>query len=345
MARTVADAGARYYREAMLMGDTHWEEWLGRTAKDRQDVSDVVGVQPEQLSFLQNASLALNIIALTVGPGSRVLALDKEFPSCTTPFIRAGCELRFVQSDDTGFFDAKMLGGYLKLKPRVFVISSVQFANGFRANLGELGRLCRDNGILFVVDATQSIGAFPVNMIDDFIDALVFSGFKTATAGYGVAVLATTDTWPDIDPPLVGWRSSKNAWALENDRLDMHRSGVGHEMGHPAFPGIFSLGEAMRLLSQTGIDAISSRIIGLATQLREGLENLDIAIRSHTEPEHFSGIVLADVERSDELCCALRSQGVWTSSRDGGLRISLHGYNSEADIDRFLSVLDSIRKV
>ncbi len=339
MSYRVARAGQQYYQEALEKGDTAWDEWIERAELDRNDVAKFVGAAAHQIAFLQNASLGLNIAARSLGEGATLLAIDKEFPSCTTPFIRAGWEVKFMPTDSTGYVDADILSRNLDPRPRAFVLSSVQYANGFRSDIRELGRVCRENDVLFIVDATQSIGAFPINLEDDYIDALIFSGYKWATAGYGVAVLATGFNWPIGDPPLVGWRSARNAYALENDRLDLWPAGIGHEMGHPAFSGIFSMGEALRLLSEVGVENMKSRILSSIQSIRSGLQELDLPIRSHSSVEYGSGILLVDVQNAARVCTTLREQRVWTTARDGRLRVSAHGYNSVSDIERFLTEL------
>lgn len=342
MSTRVAAAGRKYYDESESLGDIGWDPWVERSDEARRDVARFVGGTEDRVAFLPNASLGVNILARSLATGSRILAVDQEFPSCTTPFLRIGCEVKFMSTNADGYVDADLVRTHLDSGSKAFVLSSVQFANGFRANLRQIGEMCREKGILFIVDATQSIGAFPVDIEKDYIDAIVFSGYKWATAGYGVAVLVTGDQWPENDPPLIGWRSARNAYALENDRLDLLPSGIGHEMGHPAFPGIFAMGEAVRLLGEIGPENMSLRIGSIMNRLWDGLTERNISIRSHAEIEHRSGIVLADFEDAAFVCAELRKKGVWTTARDGGLRISAHGYNDELDIGRFFESLDSL---
>lgn len=345
MAGVVAEAGMRYYRESLEMGDIGWTPWLERSEKDRADLASIIGADPAYLAFLPNASLGFNILARALPSDASVLALDQEFPSCTTPFLSSGHHVDFLGTARDGAIGAEMLEKYLQAAstlPTAFVLSSVQFANGFRADLASLSAVCHRHGVLFLVDATQSIGAFPLNMQGDGIDALVFSGYKWATAGYGTAVLATGPGWPSDQPPLVGWRSARDAYALENDRLDMLPGGIGHEMGHPPFPNIFAMGAALRLLSETGIEAIAERVIELTDYLVEGLQRRGVSVRSNREPDAKSGIVLADFSDAASLCQALRTREVWTSARNGGLRISVHGYNDRSDLDRLFDALDEL---
>ena len=340
MARKVADAAHQYYNESVEQGDVFWGQWLVRSEKDRNFVAHFIGARPESVAFLQNASLGLNIVARSFPSESRCLAVRPEFPSCTTPFIRAGHQMSFIETTLDGFVDAEIIESALKEHPvDVFILSSVQFANGFRADLASIGAVCRRFGVSFVVDATQSIGAFDIHLERDLIDALVFSGYKWATAGYGNAVLATGSGWSNSDPPLVGWRSAKRAYDLENDRLDLHKEGIGHEMGHPPFPGIFAMAAALRVLSEPGIHQISERIQALVGYLRSGLEDKGIRMRSNGNPACSSGIVLAEVKDADSVKQQLQEQQIWVTARQGGLRVSIHAYNAAEDVERFLTAL------
>lgn len=342
MSRQVADAAMTYYRESVLMGDIGWDRWLERSERDRADVASFIGAKPFRTAFLPNASLGFNILARALPAGSRILAIDKEFPSCTTPFLRAGLDVRFMATPADGRIEAAALRRALQEGVDAFVLSSVQFANGFRADLGSLSAVCREAGVLFLVDATQSIGAFPIHMEADGIDALVFSGYKWATAGYGNGVLATGGQWPETDPPLIGWRSARDAYALQNDALDLLPGGIGHEMGHPPFPGIFAMAEALRLLEGQGVQAIAERILHLTAALAAGLMERGFVLRSHLDENRRSGILLVELPEAAAVCRALREVQVWTTARDGGLRVSLHGYNDASDVERFLAALDDV---
>jgi cysteine desulfurase / selenocysteine lyase len=346
MSHQVAKAATQYFKESVEQGDICWNTWLARADRDRVDVGKFIGADSISVAFLQNASLGLNIVARSFESNIEVLAIKPEFPSCTTPFLRAGHTVTFMDTPASGYVDADMVKASLSESPKdVFVLSSVQFANGFRADLQAIGTVCQDLGALFIVDATQSIGAFGIDMVRDHIDVLVFSGYKWATAGYGNAVLATGNRWPQTSiPPLVGWRSAKQAYDLENFRLDMLPGGIGHEMGHPPFPCIFAIGEALRLLGQPKMTELESRITELTIQLREGLSALDLPIRSDGSANHLSGITLIELVNAGEIKFKLQERDVWVTARQGGLRISVHAYNNSADVEWLLRELELLVK-
>jgi len=339
-----AAAGMRYYEEHRDLGDAAWGTWLDRVRDVRAATARRFGAAPEDVSFLQNASLGVNVVARSWPAGARVVALDKEFPSCTTPFMRAGHVMRFLPTPDDGSLTAEVLDAFLSRDDDVFIVSSVQFANGFRVDLRSLAAVCRAKEVAFVVDATQSVGAFPIHMKEDGPDYLVFSGYKWATAGYGIAVLITSATAPRRKelPPLPGWRSAHRAYDLENNVMDFHEAGIGHEMGHPLFPGIFTLGAALDGLWDVGVDAIAGRIRGLTEQLLEGVASYGIPVRTAIHPSYQSGIILLDVPDAQHVAQALAAEGTCVSPRSGGLRVSIHGYNTPSDIASIVSDLGRI---
>lgn len=353
-----ASAAMRYYEEAVVDADTAWDRWLRRLEADRADVADWIGAAPKRLSFLPNTSLGLNIVARSFEDPVHVLAVDQEFPSCTYPFIRAGHRIEFIPTSPDGRITPADLPDNLPenlpdtISPskRILVLSSVQYANGFRADLEAIGTWCREHDVYFVVDATQSVSAFPLDMERQHIDWLVFSGYKWATGGYGNAVLAAGDRVPDVDPPLVGWRSASDAYEQEvysptNDRLNLIKAGIGHEMGHPLFPTAFALAEAVRVMREPGIDSVAARILALTDALREGLAGRDVTVRSASDRNARSGITLVDVNGSlsaSDVAAKLKDRDVFVSARDKGLRVSVHAYNSTRDVESFLKALDEV---
>ena len=342
MAIGTREAATAYYDESVAMGDIAWDTWLQRADRARRDVADFVGGHAERMAFLPNASLAMNMVAYSLGSAARIMVVDQEFPSCTMPFIRMGADIRFIDTPPDGSIHPEQLEASWIPGTTAFVVSSVQFANGFRADLRALSSVCRRHGALFIVDATQSIGAFPLDMETMGIDVLLFSGYKWATAGYGNAAFLTGERWPDHDPPLVGWRSARDAYALENRHLDLLPGGLAHEMGHPPFPGLFALAEALRTLDSVGTVAMAHRIHELTGYLLHQLDERDISVRSAREEDFRSGILLLEVADPKAVCSALKDRNIWTSARDGGLRVSLHGYNDESDADQLLDGLEAV---
>src|SRR4030095_15093392 len=102
--------------------------------------------------------------------------------------------------------------------------------SGFRQDLESLGNLCRLRGVTFAVDASQSIGAIPIDVRRAHVGALAFSGYKWTMAGYGIAVLyISRELLAGRRLPIAGWFSARDPEAGINDRLGFKRTAPAAE--------------------------------------------------------------------------------------------------------------------
>ena len=187
-------------------GDIPWESWLCQAEQIREKLATLVNAQARGVAFTYSTSHGMNLIAGMLGHCGDVLCPADEFPSCTLPWLQQRYRVDFVCSRDRGIIDLNDIQKSITTDTRVLVTSFVQFATGFRQDLAALGRLCRERNLIFVVDATQGMGVFPIDVVNCGIDFLVFSGYKWAQAGYGVGGLYLAPRF--VNPtsfPIAGW--------------------------------------------------------------------------------------------------------------------------------------------
>jgi len=297
MSRAAAAAGKQYFDEILEGGDAHWPVWLERTEQVRQSLAALLHATPGEVAFMPTASLGMNLVAqMLARPGGRILVADREFPSATLPWLNLGAELTVLPLAEDGSVALDGIERQIDDRTTAIVASHVQYQTGFRYDLGALGKICERHGLRLIVDATQSVGAWPIDVTRDGIDALVFSGYKWTTAGYGVAGLYVSQALLDsVRLPVVGWRSARIPSAMAYDRLDLARSAHALEAGHPPFPGIFALGASLSLLAEIGVARIAGRIDALTATLHDGLAAQGYAVASPRDPAVRSGITLVPV--------------------------------------------------
>ena len=343
MSAYAAKAARRYYDEAHTQADVLWDTWLDRAEQVRRQTARFLNADPEEIAFLPNASLGLNLAAhLFEGQGA-VLTTEDEFPSDTLPWLQRGYGVHFIPTCADGSVTLETIAEAIDAESRYLVTSAVQYRTGFRIDLTALGRLCRSHGLAFIVDATQGVGVFPLDVRQQQIDVLVFSGYKWATAGYGIAVLfIRKEHLQGRALPMVGWRSARDPYVLHNDQLDLAAHTTALELGHPLFPGIFALGGALRLFEEIGRNRIEKRVRTLTAYLHEQLDAHNIALLSTRNPAHQSGITMLGVEEPQRVVDALKAQDIFVAARGQGIRVSLHCYNNHADIDRLIEALASV---
>ena len=236
-----AREGKRYYDEMAEHGDVAWETWLCQAEQIRDKLATFVNAEARSVAFTYSTSHGMNLIAGMLGNCGDVLCPADEFPSCTLPWLQQRYRVDFACSRDRGVIDLNDIQKSITPNTRVLVTSFVQFATGFRQDLVALGRLCRERKLIFVVDATQGMGVFPIDVVSSGIDFLVFSGYKWAQAGYGIGGLYVAPRF--LNPtsfPVAGWWSVRDPEAVVNDRLDLKESAQRSKLAALSLPAFRS---------------------------------------------------------------------------------------------------------
>jgi selenocysteine lyase/cysteine desulfurase len=227
-------------------------------------------------------------------------------------------------------------------RTRLLALSSVEFGSGARNNLPALGRLCRERGVLFCVDAIQSLGCFPLDVEECHVDFLAADGHKWLLSVEGCGLFfCRRALLAQLAPRVIGWRSVTNNLDFETYHLDLQPGAGRFEEGTPNTPGIYALGAAIDLLLELGVDAIGRRVLELTDRLCEQLKARGAEIASPRAAGQSSGIVafrLPD-EAPGKTAARLRAAGVFVVARRGCVRASPHFYNSPEDLDRLIRAL------
>lgn len=336
--------GKRYFDEMLLFGDTCWDDWLQRTDQVRDKLAQHTGASKEEIAFAPNTSMAMGMIAHLLKDGGDVLTLEDEFPSSTLPWLNLGFTLDYVPSEH-GIYSVRAIGNSLRPEHRILVISYVQYKTGFRQDLAETARFCKSANLKLVVNATQAMGIFPLDVKENGIDFLVFSGLKWACAGYGAAGLYINRQYLQDAMPLAGWRSVQSPENMNNRLLRLKPEASVLEAGSPAFPAIFALGGALDLITRIGPEACMSRVLYLSGILENKLRANGFPVLYSFPEKHRSGIVMVKTGNARTLVAELSRKGILVSARGEGLRISVNIYNNEEDIERLTEALHEYRAV
>ena len=340
----VAEAGKQYFDDFHQDGDTHWPDWRARAEAIRALAAATLNATPREIAFVPTASHGLNLLAQMLGgPGVGVLTVAREFPSVTLPWINQGSPVTFLEPADDGAIDLDGAARAVTPETRHLVISHVQYRTGYRHDLGALRAFCDDNGLTMIVDATQSAGAYPLDVARHRVNALVTSAYKWLGAGYGVAVLYLRDGLrTTLAPPAVGWRSARVPYAMLYDRLDLTDEAEGYELGHPPIPGILALGASLGLLREIGIERIAARTDALTSALHDRAAAKGMRVTSTTVPAARSGITIIALDAAEAAHAELLRRRDFVSRYGDSLRVSLHFYNDESDVERLIDELVDI---
>jgi selenocysteine lyase/cysteine desulfurase len=335
--RCVRAATESVLRALEADGDLHWDEWLARGEAARASVARLLGADPDEIAFVPNTSTGINVaVDLLEGDGP-VLASTLEFPTVTLPWIHRGVPVTFVPPRG-GVQHAGDFAIGVAPPAATIALSHVQFSNGCRQDLRAFGGVKGDRRL--VVSASQSAGAFPIDVRADRLDVVAGAGHKWLCAGYGAGYLFVSRELLQRSPRAVGWLSVEDPFRFDNQQYRLLPSARRYEMGCPSFGPLLALGAAVDFLFALGIEAISTRVLALNTWLTERLAASGIEVLSPGGP-HRSGETLCRVPGPARAVAFLASRGVLVTEKPEGVRISTHFYNTEADVDRAVAALQA----
>lgn len=344
----VEEALGRYLAEATRRGAFRYGSFFdAEVERVRGRAAQLLGARPDEIAFVKNTTEGLGLVAsgLDWQRGDRILTCDLEYPSNVYPWwsLRGrGVETIMLRGRDGRLPLASVEEALRDPAVRLLALSSVEFGSGARNDLAALGGLCRERGILFCVDAIQSLGLFPLDVEACGIDFLSADGHKWLLSVEGCGVFYCNRRVLDrLTPRVVGWRSVVESQDYDRYHLELQPSAGRFEEGTPNTAGIFALGAAIDLLLEIGIAAVASRVLELTDRLVAGLEARGAQLRSPRLPGEASGIVSFALpgEAPERSAARLRERGIFVVARRGGVRASPHFYNHEAEIDALLGAL------
>ncbi|HWQ53012.1 MAG TPA: aminotransferase class V-fold PLP-dependent enzyme [Bryobacteraceae bacterium] len=309
--------------------------------------ASLLGAEPQNVALVASASEGLNLLAnsLPWQSGDEVVLTDLEFPSNVLAWLRLrdrGVHLRLVETK-RGTVSPAEFAQAITPHTRMVTVSQVSYKSGTQIRfLPALAELAHRVGACLCVDATQALGRVPVSV--DGVNYLVASSYKWLLAHHGVAVVYISPALRDrLAPGAVGWYSVHDIFTPDRfTRFELRPGAEALVCGMPNFPSIYSLRASLRYLLEIGPARIDAALAPLVRKLREGLCALGLELLTPAAPEFASGIVSFEHPASEEIGAALAAQGVVVWAGDGRVRASVHLYNRESDIDRYLTVLASI---
>ncbi|MBV8856757.1 MAG: aminotransferase class V-fold PLP-dependent enzyme [Acidobacteria bacterium] len=343
VSRRTSEVAAQFYRETLESGDRLWEHWLARRERARADVARLINAEPEEIAFTTNTSSGMNLVVDALEGAGRVVSCELEFPVTTIPWLHRGARVRMVEARG-GVVRVEDVLGAAGDERSIICLSHVQYSNGLRTPIEEVGE--RKGSHLFVVNAAQSAGVFPIDVKRMKIDALCSTGHKWMLAGYGSGfVYLSRELLGKTRPRAVSWLSVEDPFAMRNDSYKLRPDAAARaETGCPHFAGIFALGEAARRLLELGVENAERRALALNRNMTESLRAAGWEVLSPLADERLRSaetlVRAADPARTVK---HLARQRVAVTIKPEGFRAATHYFNDASDIARLVSALDEMR--
>ena len=319
-------------------------------------IARLIGCAPAEVALVESATRAWDMAfyALPFAPGDRILTSRAEYASNYIALLqvarRTGARVEVVPDDETGQISLDALGRAIE-GARLVALTHVPTNGGLVNPAADVGRLARAAGVLYLLDACQSVGQMPIDVEGIGCDMLSATGRKFLRAPRGTGFLYVRQSiLQHLEPPLLDLHAATwtapESYELRPDarRFEAWESSVAARLG---------LGAAVEYALDWGLAAIRDRIFGLAAELRTRLAPMR-GVSVHDRGAERCGIVTFTIR--DQPAAAVRRAlaaqaiNVWVSpveyarldrQDEDVVRASVHYYNTEAEVDRFCAVVHS----
>ena len=359
MPRPVLDAMVGHLqREAEIGG----YEAAAERADDLDGVYDSVarllGAARDEIALAENATVAwqLAFYAMSFRPGDRILTAQAEYAANYVAFLqvarRTGAVIEVIPNDAEGRLDPAALASMIDGRVKLIAITWVPTNGGLRNPAAAVGRIARQHGVPYLLDACQAVGQMPTRVEDLGCDMLAATGRKFLRGPRGTGFLyIRRDVLPGLEPPMLDHFAAP--WVAP-DRYAPRSDARRFETWENNYAARLGLGRAVDYALDIGLAPIEARCRSLSARLRASLDSVPGVTLHDLGPDPASIVSFSVAGRDpDGLKAALALSGFNVSvSRPSStlldaearglpplLRASPHYYNTEAEIDAFVTAV------
>ena len=321
-------------------------------AESRRLAAALINAEPGEIALATNTSYGLNLAArsLPLEPGDIVLLSDHEFPANVYPWLALrdrGIEVEIAPVTAEGWPDeAYLLQRVAHPRVRVLAVSLTQFHNGYTVDLAGLSRVTRMTDTLLVVDAIQALGQIPVDVRATPVDVLACGAQKWLLSPWGSGfVYVRRELIPALPPADVGWlayEGTDDFTRLTAYDTTLRADARRYELVTLPFQDFAGMNASLGLLLEVGIETIQAYLRAVTRPVLAWAASRGVRLTSPAG-EHGSAIVGIELPDAARAQRALKAAGIVATVREGAIRLSPHLYNTPAEMERVVEVLEEVR--
>jgi cysteine desulfurase / selenocysteine lyase len=317
----------------------------------RRVSANLIGADKSEIALLGPTSLGLSLFAngLSWRDGDEVVIYQDDYPSNVYPWMALGSQgarIRRVRPERPGRITPELIEDELSPRTRLVALASCHYLSGWRIDVDAICALLQERGVLFSVDAIQTLGAFPFSV--KFVDFLSADAHKWMLGPMAIGIVFVAKRNFEVcRPTLLGSWNVSSPQFLAQETLRYHETAQRYEPGVLNVTGLYGMRASLEMLEQIGLNAVASAILDVRDHLHELLQEMGFEFLSPTCEEPLrSGIVTARHPRANTslLFAALERAKITASlrmARESGewLRFSMHFYNTREEMERIADVL------
>ena len=328
----------------------------------RETICDFFGFSlPSNVIFTNNITTSLNILIKgLLKPGDHVITSSMEHNSVIRPLINCkenlGINLDIISADKLGFIDVDDFKCKITENTKLVILTQASNITGSIQNISEIGKICREKNVFFIVDSAQGAGVLEIDMNSIHANAIAFTGHKSLLGPQGTGGFIIDDKLNDCCNSILQGGTGSLSYSLDQPDFLPDK----FECGTLNLPGIIGLAEGIKFINSTGIKNIYEHNHSLMNHLLDGLLNInDLIVYGDITGKNITTCVSINMKDLDasELGYLLEEQGIKTrcglhcaplahktigTYPNGTVRLSLSYFNTKEEIDYTLKVLNNI---
>ncbi len=346
----IVDAATRFlkgYAQKGILTDVASYQDVKR--KIKTILAGLLGCRSEELALIHHTAEGMNFIShgLKLNPNDEIILLENEYPSNVYPWRHWESKGIRLRTAPAGRRPSEFMHGLrecINARTRLIAVSAVHWCTGMPLPLNEIGALCHDRGVVFVVDGAQGVGMRPIDVKRDHISYMAFSAWKWLMGPVGMGILyAPLENLENLEPIFIGTESVVRDEEYLPYKDQLKPSADRFTISTPNFNDWVYLLAALERLDAIGFDVVMKRIHELSAYLAQRLARIGFQVLCDQFPEHPTGIVVCEKEGvdSEKAAAHLKKNNIIAAVRLNRIRLAPHIYNSEAQLDRVIEVLAS----
>jgi kynureninase len=347
------EALARYHEQWADGGpEGAWPQWLDEARTIADGIGAIIGAPAGSVALAPNVSVLQSALASALdlrGERNEVVYEALQFPSLAyvwTAWERAGARTVRIPTDDGRTIPTERICAAITERTAIVVLSHAYYQSGVVIDVPTIVARAREVGALVVLDAYQTTGTYPYDVVALDLDVVVGGSHKWLCGGPGCGWIYVRPELAEQFRPLVtGWFAHKNPFAFDAPPIDYATDQMRWATGTPTIPGYLAAKPGHDLIREIGVPAIREHNVRLTTHLTQAALERGWRVSTPHEAAKRTGWVGIDVPDGDRILHELIARRIYVDYRPGcGLRVSAHFYTTDEEIATFLAAMDDLTR-
>ena len=323
-----------------------WDFWVERNEAFRSAIARLLHAEADDVAVTTSVSQGVSALVSALpldGERNRIVISEYEFPTvgqiAHAQELR-GAEVVHVHPGSDGEIPAERFAEAIDERTALVCCTTLSYRSGHRHDVGAIAEAAHAAGAIVLADSYQACGAVELDVRSLGADVVTGGTVKylLGTAGLGF-MWVRPEVRQALVPTQTGWFADEDIFAMSIADYSPHRSARRFDSGTPPVPALYAGVAGLSLVEEVGVQAIEAHVRGLVDRLLDGLETLGATVPTPRDPSRRGPLVCVRSSDVTALVGALAAERMIVSSREDKLRVALHLYNVDEDVDRLLEAL------